>query len=95
MPIFKSDFHVMISNIKIPENNDFKSVPDKIKEVAPPCTLMWSKLYLFTSVLQLGFEGRGAPGRALFAWSYKNEGIMCHAMCLLSRHVTKYNPIPQ
>ena len=26
-----------------------------------------------------GFEGRGVPGRALFAWSlYKNEGnVMC------------------
>ena len=27
--------------------------------------------------------------------SYKNEGTMCHVMCLVSRHVTKYNPIPQ
>ena len=47
------------------------------------------------TVLQLGFEGRGVLGRALFAWSYKNEGTMCHAMCLVSRYVTKYNPIPQ
>ena len=28
------------------------------------------------TVLQLGFEGRGAPGRAHFARSYKNEGTM-------------------
>ena len=34
-------------------------------------------------------------GRALFVLSYKNEGTMCHVMCLVSRHVTKYNPIPQ
>ena len=26
-------------------------------------------------VLQLGFEGRWMPG---FAWSYKNEGTLCH-----------------
>ena len=50
---------------------------------------------VFRSVLQLGFKGRGAPGRALFAKSYKNEGTMFHMMWLISRHVTKYNPIPQ
>ena len=33
------------------------------------------------SVLQLGFEGRGVLGRALFAQSYKNEGTMCHVSC--------------
>ena len=47
------------------------------------------------SVLQLGFEGRGVPGRVLFAQLYKNEGTMCHVMCLVSIHVTKYNAIPQ
>ena len=47
------------------------------------------------TVFQLGFEGRGVPGRALFVQSYKYEGTMCHVMCLVSRHVTKYNPIPQ
>ena len=47
------------------------------------------------TVLQLGFEGRGVLGRELFAQSYKNEGTICHVMCLVSRHVTKYNTIPQ
>ena len=46
------------------------------------------------SVFQLGFEGWGVPGRALFAWSYKNKD-MCHVMCLVLRPVTKYNTIPQ
>ena len=32
--IFKSDFPIL--DIKIPANNDFKMVLDKIKEVAPP-----------------------------------------------------------
>ena len=36
------------------------------------------------SVLQLGFQGRGVPDRALFARSYKNEGTMCHVMCSVS-----------
>ena len=36
------------------------------------------------SVLQLGFQGRGVLDRALFAWSYKNEGTMCHVMCSVS-----------
>ena len=35
---------------------------------------------IFT-MLQLGFEGRGVPSRALFAWSYKNENTMCYVMC--------------
>ena len=47
VPIFKSDFHITISDIKILANNDFKMVPDKIKEVAPPCTPLCRKLYLF------------------------------------------------
>ena len=47
------------------------------------------------TVLQLGFEGRRVSGRALFTRSYENEGTMCHAMCLVSRHVTIYIPIPQ
>ena len=46
-------------------------------------------------VLQLGFEGRGVSGMAIFARPYKDEGTMCHEMCLVSGHVTKYNPIPQ
>ena len=47
------------------------------------------------TMLQLGFEGRGVRDRALFVWLYMNEGTICHLMCLVSRHVTKYNPIPQ
>ena len=35
-------------------------------------------------VLQQGFQGREVLGRALFARSYKNEGTMCHVMCLVS-----------
>ena len=53
------------------------------------------KSYGIYTVPQLGFEGRGVLGRALLAWSYKNEGTMCHVMCLVSRHVAKYNPIAQ
>ena len=50
IPIFKSDFHIRISDIKVLANNDFQPLPDKIKEVALPYTLMWRKLhYLFTS----------------------------------------------
>ena len=45
--------------------------------------------------LQLGFRGRGVPGREIFLRSYKNEGTMCHVMGLVSRHVIEYNPIPQ
>ena len=41
------------------------------------------------TVHQLGFEGRGVLGRALFVSSYKNEGTLCHVMCLVSRYVTK------
>ena len=36
------------------------------------------------SVLQLGFHGKGVPDRALFARSHKNEGTICHVMCLVS-----------
>ena len=46
--IFKSDFHIMISDIKILANNDFQLLLDKIKEVALLCRLVWKKLYLFT-----------------------------------------------
>ena len=30
---FKADFRITISDVKIPQNNDFKMVPDKIKDV--------------------------------------------------------------
>ena len=53
IPIFKSDFRIMISDIKILANNNFKMVRDKIKEVAPPCTPMWRKLYL-SPLVKLG-----------------------------------------
>ena len=46
----------------------------------------------YSSVLQLGFEGRGALGRAFFVWSYKNEGTMIVSCDVLS---IKHNPIPQ
>ena len=42
-PIFKADFCITISNIKITANNDFKMVPDKITWVTPN---LW--LYLIT-----------------------------------------------
>ena len=50
------------------------------------------------SELQLGFEGREVPGRALFVQSNKNECTVYRVyrvMCVVSRYVTKYNPIPQ
>ena len=49
----------------------------KIKQHLRLKVAIWK---LFT-VLQLGFDGRGVPSRALFAQSYKNEGTMCHVMC--------------
>ena len=53
--------------------------------------------FLPYTVLHLGLEDRGVLDRALFVRPYKNEGNMCHVMCLVhvSRHVTKYDPIPQ
>ena len=42
--IFKANFRIKISDVKIPANNDFKMVPDKIKEVASACTQIWRKL---------------------------------------------------
>ena len=38
IPIFKADFSITISDVKILANNDFKMVPDKIKEVTSTCT---------------------------------------------------------
>ena len=35
------------------------------------------------TVLQLGFQGRRVPDRALFARSYKNEGTSFHVMSLV------------
>ena len=40
VPIFTSDFRIMISDIKIQANNDFNRVPDKIKGVSPSATLI-------------------------------------------------------
>ena len=58
--------------------------------------IYWNPIFNYRnptiSVLQLGFKGRGVPGRTLFVRYYKNEGALCHVMCLVSRHVTKYNP---
>ena len=39
--IFKADFRIMVLEVKIPANNDFKMVPDKIKEVTSTCTPIW------------------------------------------------------
>ena len=36
---------------------------------------------LSSTVLQLGFQGRGVSDRTLFAWSYKNKGTMCRVVC--------------
>ena len=49
-------------------------------------TFVTSYLHSCTTnpVLQLGFEGRGVPGRAHSAQSYKNEGTRTHVMCLES-----------
>ena len=33
IPFFKANFRITISVVKIPQNNDFKMVPDKIKDV--------------------------------------------------------------
>ena len=70
--IFKSDFRITISDIKIPANNDFKSVPDKIKEVAPPCTPMWRKLYLFTGSKIGLFPFKNQTGLCIVYWKKHN-----------------------
>ena len=67
----------------------------KKEELAGGNSVIQVYAYAVAAVLQLGFLGRGALGRALFAQSYKNEGTMCHVRYLVSRHFTKYNPIPQ
>ena len=46
------------------------------------------------AVLQLVFEG-GARKGTFFVWPYKNDRSMSHVMCLESKQVTKYNPMPQ
>ena len=46
IPIFKAKFSITISEVKIPANNYFKMVPDKIKEVTSTCTPIWRKLLL-------------------------------------------------
>ena len=38
--IFKADYRITISNVKITANNDFKMVPDKITGVTPTSTLV-------------------------------------------------------
>ena len=38
IPIFKADSRIMISNVKITANKDFKMVPDKITGVTPTST---------------------------------------------------------
>ena len=44
--IFKADFCIMISDVIILANNDFKMVPDKIKKVTSTCTPIWKNYYL-------------------------------------------------
>ena len=43
IPIFKANFRITISEVKIPANNDFTMVPDIIKEVTSTCTQIWRK----------------------------------------------------
>ena len=40
IPIFKANFRITISNVKITTNNNFKMVPDKITWVTPTSTLV-------------------------------------------------------
>ena len=42
--IFTADFRITILYVKIPANNDFNTLPDKIKGVTTTSTLMWRKL---------------------------------------------------
>lgn len=42
IPIFKSVLRIMFSEIKIPASKDLKMLQDKIKEVAPPCTPLFT-----------------------------------------------------
>ena len=68
VPIFKSDFRITNSDIKIGANKDFKTVPDKIKEVAPPCTSMWRNLYLFTGSKTGSIPFKNQTGLCIVYW---------------------------
>lgn len=71
MPIFAESywFSSLISDIEIMASKDFKMVPDKIKEAAPPCTPMFtgSKIGLFH------FENQS--GLCIVSW--KNIIVAC------------------
>ena len=54
----------LISALQLPVNKDFKTVLDKIKEVASPCTPMWRKLYLFA-------------GSKIALFLFKNQTDLC------------------
>ena len=42
--IFKADFRITISDVKITANNNFNEVPDKIMGVSPTATLIYLSL---------------------------------------------------
>ena len=78
------------SSLSGPENIDTSEIHSSVYVFIAVNGHSSKNLFFFTtagisatvkSVLQLGFEGRGVQGRALFVWSYKNEGTMCHVMC--------------
>ena len=43
IPLIKANFHISISDVKIPANKDFNTVTDKVKGVTPTSTPMWRK----------------------------------------------------
>ena len=47
---FKANFRVTISDVKIPQNNDFKMVPDKIKDVTLTCTPFLRTFYIAVDI---------------------------------------------
>ena len=50
IPFFKADFSITISDVKIPQNNDFKMVPDKIKDFTLTYTPVLGTFYVAVDI---------------------------------------------
>ena len=46
IPFFKANFRIKILDVQIPQNNDFKMVPDKIKDVTLTYTPVLRTFYV-------------------------------------------------
>ena len=61
-------------------------ITDKVVIVIFICNI----LALHVTILSEQCSSYDFRGRALSALSYENKGTLCHVMCLVSRHITKY-----